>query len=260
MGERTTRIAAVALNTWREAIRNRVLYTLLFFAILMIGSGVLLSTLSYVEQERILQDIGLGAVRVFGVAIAIFVGVSLVHREVDRRTIYTILAKPISRAEFVLGKYFGLVLTVWMQVAIMGVAFLAVSGLAGAPVTATHGAALGLIGVEVVLVVAIATLFSTFSSPMPAAFFTTGLYLIGKLSRVLRDIGAGSDDEQVQRATALLYRLLPDLESFDLTIQAVHGLPVSAAPDVAWPVVYGMAYAALLLLGAVLVFDRRDLR
>ncbi len=95
------------VNTVREAIRHRVLYTLLFFALALIGTGVLLSTLSYVESDRILQDVGFAAIRVFAVAIAIFVGIGLVHREVDRRTIFTILSKPISRSEFLLGKYVG---------------------------------------------------------------------------------------------------------------------------------------------------------
>ena len=112
------RIWTIARNTLREAVRNKVLYALLFFAIFIIGTGVVLSGLSYVESERILQDFGFAAIRLFSVAIAIFVGVSLIHREVERRTVYTILSKPISRAEFLLGKYVGLVVTIWMQMAI----------------------------------------------------------------------------------------------------------------------------------------------
>ena len=115
----------------REAIRNRVLYTLLFFALALIGTGVLLSTLSYVERERILQDVGFAAIRIFAVAIAIFVGIGLVHREVDRRTIFTILSKPISRSEFLLGKYLGLLLTLWLQIASWALGFVAISLLVG---------------------------------------------------------------------------------------------------------------------------------
>ncbi|MEN8185255.1 MAG: ABC transporter permease subunit, partial [Myxococcota bacterium] len=130
------RILAIAENTIREAVRNRVLYTLVFFAVGMILLGVVLSTLSYVEQERILQDVGLAAIRIFGVAIAIFVGVGLIHKEVDRRTIHTVLSKPITRAEFLLGKVLGLVATLWSQVAIMSLAFVAVSWTTGAPLHA----------------------------------------------------------------------------------------------------------------------------
>jgi ABC-type transport system involved in multi-copper enzyme maturation permease subunit len=186
------RILAIAMNTVREAIRDRVLYTLLFFALALIGTGVLVSTLSYVEGDRILQDVGFAAIRVFGVAIAIFVGIGLVHREVDRRTIFTILSKPISRSEFLLGKYVGLLLTLWLQIAVMGLGFVVVSWLAGASIGSVHAAALGLVGAEVAVVVAIALLFSAFTSPMLASLFTAALGVIGHLSRDLRNLGAQS--------------------------------------------------------------------
>lgn len=252
-------VGTIARNTVREAIRNKVLYTLLFFAILLIGSGVVLSTLSYVEQERILQTIALSAIRIFGVAIAIFVGVGLIHKEVDRRTIYTILSKPVSRSEFLVGKYAGLVATIWLQVAIMSAAFVTVSLLTGAPLGAGHAAALALVAVELALVVALATLFSAFTTPMLSALFTTGLYVAGQLSRDLRDIGARSQVEAVQDITAVVYHVLPDLASFNLGIQAVHGLPVTAA-DVWLPAIYAAGYAGLLLLAGMAIFERRDFR
>ena len=127
------RISAIAFNTVREAIRNKVLYALLFFGVLLNGTGILVSSLSYVEGDRILQSVGLSSLRLFGAAIAIFVGVNLIHKEVDRRTIYTVLSKPLSRAEFLIGKFAGLVATLWLQVAVMAVAFVAVSLLSGAP-------------------------------------------------------------------------------------------------------------------------------
>jgi Cu-processing system permease protein len=254
-----SRILTIATNTVREAIRNKLLYTLLFFAILLILSGIFLSTLSYVESERILQDIGLAATRVFGVAIALFVGVGLIYKEVDRRTVYTILSKPLTRAEFLLGKYVGLVLTVWMQCAIMVAAFAGVSLLTGAPLTATHAAAFALIGAELAVVVALATFFSAFTTPMLASFFTGGLWMVGNLTRNLRNLGAQSDLESVQVATRWLYRLLPDLQGFNLSIEAVHGLPV-AASDTWLPLLYGAGYATVVLALAVAIFQRRDFR
>ena len=133
-------IWAIAINTVRESIRNKILYALLFFAVLMIGSGVIVGSLSYVESERILQDVGLAAIRLFSVAIAIFVGINLIYKEVDRRTVYTILSKPLSRATFLVGKYVGLTLTIWMQMSIMGAAFVGVSLAVGAPLAWQHGA------------------------------------------------------------------------------------------------------------------------
>jgi ABC-type transport system involved in multi-copper enzyme maturation permease subunit len=252
-------IWAIATNTVREAIRSKVLYTLLFFAVGLIGAGVLIATLSYIERERILQDLGLGAIRLFGVAIAVFLGVNLIHKEVDRRTIYTILSKPVSRGQFLLGKYLGLVLTIWLQVAIMGAAFCAVSWAGAAPLDAGHAAAIGLAAVELALVVAVATLFSSFTTPMLASLFTAGLYAVGHLSRDLRDLGARSELESVRQATAALYRVLPDLESFNLTIQAVHGLPIAMA-ELWLPLAYALGYVGVLLTGAVIVFERRDFR
>ncbi len=252
------RIWPIAMNTLREAIRHRLLYTLLFFAVTMIGFSVLIASLSYVEGERIIQDIGLASIRLFSVGIAIFVGIGLIHGEVDRRTIYTILSKPVTRSEFLLGKFIGLLLTVWLQLCLMALAFAAVSLLAGAPLDLGYAAALFLVGVELMVVVAVATLFSSFSTPMLSAFFTLGIYALGHLSRNLYFLGQESEVENVRRAATLIYRLLPDLETFNLSIQAVHALPIPAA-EVGWALLYGLAYTTALLALAAYIFNRRDL-
>ena len=163
------RIGTLAGNTIREAIRNRLLYTLLFFAIALIGTGVLVSNLSYVEGERILQDVGLAAIRLMSVGIGIFVGVGLIYGEIERRTLYTILSKPVSRVEFLLGKYLGLVLTTWLMLVVMGIAFAGVSLGYGAPLDGGHVTAFGLIAIELVVMIAVATLFSAFTTPVLAS-------------------------------------------------------------------------------------------
>lgn len=253
------RVQTIAHNTVREAVRNKVLYALVFFAVLLIGVGVVLSTLSYVEQERIIQDVGLSAIRLFGALIAIFLGVGLIHKEVDRRTIYTIVTKSVTRGEFLVGKYLGLVITVWMQVVVMSIAFLAVSWLTGAPLWAQHFQALLLTAAEVAVLVAIATFFSAFTTPMLASFFTGGFYVVGHLTRDLKQLGSQSDVASVRQVAEFLYRVLPDLESFNLTIEALHGLPVS--PQEVWlPIAYGAGYVALVLLAGVIVFQRKDFR
>ena len=259
MKQRLTAIWAIATNTIREAVRNKVLYILLFFALVMIGTSFLLATLSYVERERILQDVGLASIRLFGAAIAIFIGVGLVHREVDRRTIYTILSKPVSRADFVIGKYLGLVATLWMQLLVMSAGFVAVSMLAGAPLDRGHAVALGLTGIELAVLVAIATLFSSFATPFLAACYSVGLYMVGHVTRDLRAIGAVVDSEGVKSLTVWLHRLLPDLESFNWTVEAVHGLPIPGH-EVIWSVVMGFGWCTAFLTIAALVFERRDFR
>jgi ABC-type transport system involved in multi-copper enzyme maturation permease subunit len=253
------RVQTIAENTVREAVRNKVLYALVFFAVLLIGVGVLLSTLSYVEQERIIQDVGLSAIRLFSALIAIFLGVGLIHKEVDRRTIYTIVTKAVTRGEFLVGKYLGLVATVWMQVVVMSAAFLAVSWLTGAPLHAQTFQALLLTAAEVAVLVAIATFFSSFTTPMLASFFTGGFYVVGHLTRDLKQLGSQSDVESVQQVAAFLYRVLPDLESFNLTIEALHGLPVTPA-EVWLPLGYAVGYVAIVLMAGVLVFQRKDFR
>ena len=174
-------IAALAGNTVREAVRSRLFYTLLFFGMALILTGVLVSTLSYVESERIVQNVGLSAIRLLSVGIAIFLGVGVIHNEIDRRTIYTILSKPVSRAQFVLGKYLGLVATVELLLLAMSVAFALVSLGVGASLNAGFFAAFAVSTVELMVVVAIATLFSAFTTPMLASLFTVGIVLAGDL-------------------------------------------------------------------------------
>ena len=252
-------ISTIAMNTVRDAVRSRVLYILLFFSLIMISASVVLAAFSYVERERILQDIALSSIRFFGAAIAIFVGVGLVHREVERRTIYTILSKPVSRAQFLVGKYLGLVATLWMQLAVMAVGYVIVSLLNNAPLDGGDAVALGLIAMELAVVVAFATLFSSFAAPFLAASYSVGLYLVGHLTRDLRAIGENSESEAVGELTVWVHRLLPDLSAFNRVIEAIHDLPIPAA-EVGWALVMGTAWCAAFLFVAAWTFERRDFR
>jgi ABC-type transport system involved in multi-copper enzyme maturation permease subunit len=254
-----TPILAIAQNTIRDAVRNKVLYVLLFFGLVMIAASVLIATLSYVERERILQDVGLSAIRLFGTAIAIFLGVGLVHGEVERRSIYTILSKPVSRGQFLLGKYLGLVATLWMQVAIMSLGFVGIALAVDAPLGMPHAVALLLIAAELAVVVAFATLFSSFATPFLAACYSIGLYLVGHLTRDLRLLGSDAGSEAIASATVWLHRLLPDLSAFNRTLEAVHGVPIPG-DEVSWALLMGLAWVAGFLLVAIVTFERRDLR
>ena len=253
------RIQALANNTFREAIRNKLLYTLLGFGILMIGSGVLLATLSYVAVNEILQDMGMAAIRFFSAGIAIFVGIGLIHNEVDRRTIFTILSKPVSRSEFLIGKWAGLTFTVWLQLVLMSLAFGIVSWAAGAPLGWDHGVAIALIGLELMLLVAIATLFSAFTTPMLAALFTVGIWMIGHLSRDVRALGEQSDLESVSKMADIVFVAMPDFEVFNKSLEAVYGLPISAS-EIQMAIVYAFGYTACTLILGSMIFSRRDFK
>jgi Cu-processing system permease protein len=253
------RIHALAVNTFREALRNKLLYTLLGFGILMIGSGVLLATLSYVEVDEILQDMGMGAIRFFSAGIAIFIGIGLIYSEVDRRTIFTILSKPVSRSEFLVGKWAGLTFTVWLQLGLMALAFAVVSWMAGAPLGADHVVAIALVGLELMLLVAIATFFSSFTTPMLAALFTVGLWMIGHLSRDLHALGEQSDSESVSTMVDFIFMLMPDFEVFNKTLEAVHGVAISAS-EIQMAILYAFGYTGCTLLLGSMIFSRRDFK
>ncbi|MEO6542972.1 MAG: ABC transporter permease subunit [Nitrospiraceae bacterium] len=250
-------LVVVAGNTFRETIRDKILYNLVFFAILLIGASVLLGTLTIGEQSRIVNDLGLAAINLVAVIIAIFVGIGLVTKEIERRTIYTILARPITRVQFILGKYLGLGFIVAVNIAIMFAMFLATIWISG---TAIYGAlfqAVGLILVETLLVMAIAMFFSTFSSSTLSATMTLGLYVIGHLTSDLKSIAEKSESQLTEAVLTVVYYVCPNLELLNIKGQAAAGVQVSLAYQ-SLATVYGLLYASLWLAGACAVFQRRD--
>ena len=195
-------IKTIAINAFREAIRDKILYNLLIFAVIVIAVSVLVGRLTIGQDQRVIKDIGLAAMSVFGLLIATFVGTSLVHKEIRRKTVYTIFSKPIHRFEFILGKYCGLLLTILVDVVIMAfVLFIALIlhralfpySVRGAmePIALLKGIAL--IFFELMLITSIAILFSTISTPTLSIFFTLGVYVIGHLTVDLKELGEASN-------------------------------------------------------------------
>jgi ABC-type transport system involved in multi-copper enzyme maturation permease subunit len=262
----------IALNVFRESVRDRVPYNLVLFAVLLIGSSYLLGQLTAGQDVKIIKDLGLAAISIFGLFIAIFIGIGLVSKEVERRSIYALLAKPISRPQFIAGKYAGLVLTLAVNVAVMTIALYAVLGYLTWIETPEFKAsweapgvdpamlkAILLIFVELMLVTAIALFFSTFSSPILSAALTFGLYIAGNFNADLKNFEQVVDSPAAAWLARGLYHLLPDLSAFDVKIQVVHGLPVAAG--YIWSTLgYGALYIAALLLAATVIFSRRDFK
>jgi ABC-type transport system involved in multi-copper enzyme maturation permease subunit len=247
---------AIAANTFREAIRDRVLYLLLAFALLMIGSSILLSLLTVGSREKIIIDLGLTAISLFGVLTSIFLGVGLVFKEIDRRTIFTIVTKPVQRAQFILGKYLGLCLTIGVNLAVMTAGFyllLAWEGFAHARLLA----AIVLTLFELLVVTALAILFSSFSTPILSALFTLSCFLVGRLSWSLRLLEERIASGLGKAVCEALYWALPNLDRFNLRTEVVHNLPFDPA-EVLFAMAYGVGYAALLVAAACLAFERRD--
>ncbi|ULA69827.1 MAG: Putative ABC transport system, permease component [Nitrospira sp.] len=250
-------IGVIALNAFRESLRDKILYNLVLFAGLLIGLSVLLADLSITEHHKVIADMGLAAINLIGVIIAIFVGISLVNKEIERRTIYTIMARPISRTFFILGKYLGLALTLFVNMTIMMAVFLATLWLYHVPIEQSLFQAVELIFVEILVVTAIALFFSTFTSTTLSAIFTLGLYIIGHLTADLRSVVANGESGGVKAVVDLLYYLCPNLEMLNIKGQAAVGILV--APEyLVLASLYGVMYAGVLLTSACLVFQKRD--
>ena len=250
-------IGVIALNAFRESLRDKILYNLVLFAGLLIGLSVLLADLSITEHHKVIADMGLAAINLIGVIIAIFVGISLVNKEIERRTIYTIMARPISRTFFILGKYLGLALTLFVNMTIRMAVFLATLWLYHVPIEQSLFQAVELIFVEILVVTAIALFFSTFTSTTLSAIFTLGLYVIGHLTADLRSVVANGESGGVKAVVDLLYYLCPNLEMLNIKGQAAVGILV--APEyLVLASMYGVMYAGVLLTSACLVFQKRD--
>ena len=265
-------IRLIALNVFRESVRDKVLYNLVFFAILLMGASYLIGQLTAGQDVKIIKDLGLAATSIFGLFIAIFIGIGLVSKEVERRSIYALLSKPIERYQLVVGKYAGLVLTLAVNLAVMTAALYVVlaymAWMAGPEAAVAWETpaldpallkAVGLTFVELTIVTAIALFFSTFSTPILSAALTFGLFVAGRFSADLRNFNTVVESPTTSALAQLLYWVLPNLAPFDVRSPVVHGQAVPAA-YLAWTSLYGVLYIGALLVAAVAVFSRRDFK
>lgn len=256
------RIVAIARNTFREAVRDRVLYNLVLFVLLLSVSAIFLGAASASQDAKIIVDFGLSAMLLFGAFIAIFVGVGLVWKEIERRTLYTIFAKPVGRSEFLLGKYLGLCATLAVNVAVMGagvtlVLLYVVRGTT--PLVAALWPTVGLIYLELTILTAVALVFSSFSSPIVSAFGSLAVFVIGHFSLELKGFAAVIDSATVRGVLTGIYYLLPNLSTFSLITPAAHGI-APPAMHLAVAFGYALAWDGALLSLAALAFARRDFR
>jgi ABC-type transport system involved in multi-copper enzyme maturation permease subunit len=248
------------------------MYSLVVFGVILIGASFILGELTAGRDLKIMKDLGLSSIGIFGLFMAIFIGIGLVSKEVERRSIYALLARPIRRSDLVLGKYLGLVLTLVVNVAVMTAALYLVLAYLGteesdlarqareAPLfDPSLLKAVSLTLVQLMMVTATALFFSTFSTPILSAVLTFLVYIAGFFSADLRNFDQVVDSRLVQGLARGLYYVLPNLGSFDVTSQVVHGLPIS------WrymgvTTAYGFSYIGILLLMSVTIFSRRDFK
>jgi ABC-type transport system involved in multi-copper enzyme maturation permease subunit len=255
------RIASVARNTFREAVRDRVLYNLVLFVLALTVVAIFIGDLSASQEAKIIVDVGLSAMLIFGAFISIFVGVGLVYKEIERRTIYAIFAKPVGRGEFLVGKYLGLCLTLLVNVLIMGagvsLALLWVGG--GRALALSIWPAVLLIYVELMILTAVALLFSSFSSPALSALLTFFVFIIGHFSADLKTFAAQMGTQSARWFFGALFYLLPNLSNYSYITPAAHGQTPSPAMLGA-ALVYAVAYITVLLAAATLIFNRRNFK
>jgi len=253
------KILALAYNTFREAIRDKVLYSLLFFAIAIIGVSVILDQLTVGEKTKIIKDFGLASIAIFGVMIAVFVGIGLVYKEMERKTIYNILSKPIHRFQFLIGKYLGLLMTLLVEVTIMSVALFLMLYFYEKTIDYFLFTAIGMIFLELMIITAFALLFSSFSTPILSGLFTLSFYVIGHLTSDLLELGQRAESQVLKCVTEILYYVIPNLEFFNIKAQAVYHLPLPEG-YLFLATFYGAFYILLILLLSIVVFQRRDFK
>ncbi|TKJ28282.1 hypothetical protein CEE39_10185 [bacterium (candidate division B38) B3_B38] len=251
------KVYPIALNTFREAIRDRILYLLLFFALLMIFTSRIASLLTVGEESKIIIDVGLSAISFFGVLMAILIGITLVSREIEKRTIYNILSKPIRRYQFLLGKYAGLLLTILIMDFIMTLGLLLTLYFKSGRFELHLLLAMGLFFCELFIITAFAIFFSTFTTPILSSIFTLAIYAVGHLSWNLLALKERIASFWGKALCFMLYYLLPNLENFNIKNEVVHQLTIGWK-TVLLAIGYGISYSVVIILLATLIFQRRD--
>ncbi len=249
-------LVSIAFNTYREAVRSKILYSILFFGLFLIGFSVVLGEVSLHQNVRVIKDIGLFALSLFGNLMAIFVGVSFVYKEIERKSIYNILSKPIPRWKYFLGKFAGIVFTLYVQLLVMFGLFLAVLAFYDTmPINVFW--AFALICVEVTVIVTVALLFSSFSTPYLSGFLTLGVFVIGKGSNLLMNLASEFENAALTMFLEVVDRVAPALYIFNLSTQVTYDLEVPVR-YVVHATLYGVGYAGVVLLAGMLIFSRRD--
>src|SRR5438270_10953841 len=256
-----SRIPTIAFNTFREAVRDRVLYNLIFFALLLVALAPIFGQISVGVERIFLINLGLTAISLFGIVIAIFIGIGLVSKEIEKKTLYTVLSRPVRRWEFIVGKYLGLAGTLVLNTLCMAIGVFAALLYVSHHFQKADGwllVALYFIILQFLIITALALLFSSFSSPLLSAVFAFSLFVIGSFSEDLRGFAAMTQGLTRWLATGAAY-LVPNFSAFNVISSVAHGVPVPAQL-IFYNTAYALIYAAMALCGAVLVFEHRNLK
>ena len=254
------RVLSIAANTYREAIRDRVLYNLMLFAFLLIGAAILFGTISVGVESIIMVTLGLSSISAFGLMMAVFIGIGLVSKEIERKTIYNILSKPVARYEFILGKFLGLMATLIVNTSIMAVGFFLALYYVNRrwyPQDLLALEAIYFILLQLAVVTALALFFSCITTPVLSALFTFFVFVIGHFSSDVRWFGGETGIEWVETLTTGLYYVIPNFSNFNSITSAAHWQEMPG--HLLWGnSLYALLYITVLLSGSVLIFEERE--
>ena len=265
------KIIAVALNTFLETRRDKILYSFFVFAIIMILSSLVFSTLSAEQYPKIVKDFGLTAISLFSILISIFLGTGLVYKEIEKKTVYNIFSKPIERYQFLTGKYLGIAITILVIMLLMSLIFLGIVLLIQLPnksfIEYYYGglyfnelfAALYFEYLECLVVIGIAILFSCFTSPVLALLFTFLIFAIGRFSSDIKLFAKEIDNNIVSKISDVLYYTIPNLEKFNIRSEAVYGGNISLEL-ILNTTAYALIFSLILLLLSIVVFQRKEFK
>lgn len=253
------RIWAIGTNTFREAVRDRILHSILLFAAILLAISLAMREITIGDSEKVVRGVAMGGISLVGAVIAIFLGVGLVYKEIERKTIYTLASKPIPRWQLLLGKYLGLWMTLAAELGFLAILYTVIVGMQqGLPGPEIY-VAIGMLMLELTLLTTWCTLFSTFCAPTSAAAYSLCIYVIGHFADDLYLFGSNAEDPGAKQLLLFLYRVIPNLELFNIRQEAVHGLSIPWS-EVGYAAAYSGGYGLAVLCVAMWVFERRDFK
>jgi ABC-type transport system involved in multi-copper enzyme maturation permease subunit len=248
----------LARNTFREAVRDRMLTAVLCFGAILVVGAVILAPLTLGEQARVIRDLGLASISLFTILAIVMVGTGMVYREIEHRTIYTILTHPVNRAHFILGKFLGLYGGVCLSIAMLSVVYLLVVVAFGGGWDANLLPAILLAAAEAAIITAVAIFFSSVASPLLSAMFTLLVFVAGHLAGDLKELAVQAGNRVVAGIVEGVYVVLPSLHQFEVRNNILSGVPIDVS-QVAHCLAYSLLYAAAVIVVTVVAFSRRDL-
>lgn len=255
------RVLVIAKNVFWEVFRDRILYLIAFFALLLLIVQRILPEVAATTEGKMLLDFGLAIMSILALIVAVFVGTGLINKEIEKRTVYILIAKPVSATELIVGKHLGLSAVLAVLIAAMTGIYLGVLQISATAYPSLNSLLLAAVFLllQMSLMAAVAILFGTFSSSILATLLTLGVYFMGNLSQDMVKLNQLVENPDFQRLTKALFLIFPDLSRLDLKNLAVYGMGSLPSPEtLALNAGYGVAYAIFLLAIAIMIFSYRE--